>query len=314
MRRRTFLLGLGVLSVSGCMATDPRITGKPDPIPSPTPLAPLSGASALASLEGAVADLLAGMAASPWAAADAARFTLLAGIHRTHQAVLAAPDPLRREAVQVEGTTVTAPADRAQALAAATSVLTRLKQSHEALAAQTTGLAAAFWASQAASAVQTISALTLSVTAVTPTVPLRLVAATTPAAATDALLDRYHEAAYGLESCLGRLSSAHPWRAQLSAVATATKTQRDALVARARAASQTPAPGAAAYSVPATSSDDQALALAARLLAAITAAATVVVASVPTVTATAVADLETASTLGLSLGMGLAEYPGWPDT
>lgn len=313
MRRRTFLLGLGVLSASGCMATDPRITGTPDPIPSPTPLAPLSGTSALASLEGGVADLLAGLAAAPWAGADGARFALLAGIHRTHQGVLAAPDPLRREAVPVEKSPVTAPADRTQALAAATNVLTRLKESHEALATQTTGLAAAFWASQAASAVQTVAALSLSVTTVTVTVPLRLVATTTPSAAADALLDRYHEAAYGLESCLGRLSAAHPSRAQLSAVATATKTQRDVLVARARSASQTPAPGAAAYSVPATSSDDQALALAARLLAAITAAATVVVASLPTVTATAVADVETASALGLSLGMGLAEYPGWPD-
>jgi hypothetical protein len=92
------------------------------------------------------------------------------------------------------------------------------------------------------------------------------------------------------------------------------KSQRDALTARSRAASQTPDPGAAAYSIPATASDDAALALVARLLAAIPQAAAVVVASATNDVTTAVADLVDASTLGLPLGFGLAEYPGWPDS
>jgi hypothetical protein len=128
-----------------------------------------------------------------------------------------------------------------------------------------------------------------------------------------ALLDRYHEAVYGLESVLGRLSAGHPSRVVLGNVVLATKSQRDTLVARGRAASQTPDPGAAAYSLPATATDDQALALAAQLLAAIPRAAAVVVASGERGTKSAVADLEAAAVLGLPLGMGLAEYPGWPD-
>jgi hypothetical protein len=39
----------------------------------------------------------------------------------------------------------------------------------------------------------------------------------------------------------------------------------------------------------------------------------VVVASGESGTKTAVADLEAAAILGFPLGMGLAEYPGWPD-
>ncbi len=249
----------------------------------------------------------------PWAGADAPRYALLAGIHRTHQQVLASVDPLRREPAAVEATTVDAPAGRDQALAGASSVLSRLKESHESLASQTTGVVAAFWASQAAAAVQTQAGLSTSVVAtVTKAVALRQVVTTTPAAAAVALLDRYHEAVYGLESVLGRLSNAHPSRVVLGNVVLTAKSQRDALVARTRAASQTPDPGSAAYSVPATASDDQALALAAQLLAAITRAAAVVVASGETGTNTAVADLEAAAILGLPLGMGLAEYPGWP--
>ena len=77
---------------------------------------------------------------------------------------------------------------------------------------------------------------------------------------------------------------------------------------------KSPAPGAAAYSIPATTSDDAALALVATLLAAIPQAAAVAVASATTDVTTAVGDLADASTLGLPLGFGMAEYPGWPDS
>lgn len=314
MRRRTLLLGLVGVSASGCSVTDPRVQGTPQPIWSPTPPPPLSGADSLADLEGAAAAVLTAMSGAAWAGADAARFALLAGIHRTHQQVLASVDPLRRETAAAETAKVAAPAGRDEALVGARSVLSRLKESHEALASQTSGVVAAFWASQAAAAVQTQTALTASVSAVTKAVALRQVVTVAPDAAAVALLDRYHEAVYGLESALGRLSAAHPSRVVLGNVVLAAKSQRDALVARSRAASQTPDPGAAAYSVPATATDDQALALAAQLLAAITRAAAVVVASGETGTRTAVADLEAAATLGLPLGMGLAEYPGWPDS
>jgi hypothetical protein len=273
----------------------------------------LSGAGNLAGLEGAAAALLTAMANAAWAGTDAARYTLLAGIHRTHQQVLASVDPLRRETAAAEAASVAAPAGRDEALAGARSVLSRLKESHEALASQTTGVVAAFWASQAAAAVQTQTCLASGVSTVTKAVPLRQVVTMAPTAAAAALLDRYHEAVYGLESALGRLSAAHPSRVVLGNVVLSAKSQRDALVARTRAASQTPDPGAAAYSVPATTTDDQALSLAAQLLAAIPRAAAVVVASGETGTKTAVADLEAAATLGLPLGMGLAEYPGWPD-
>lgn len=313
MRRRTLLLGLVGMGASGCSMDDPRVNGTPQPIWSPTPPPPLTGAANLAGLEGAAAALLTAMAGAPWADADAARFALLASIHRTHQQVLASVDPLRREGVAVEAATVAVPAGRDEAIAGARSVLSRLKESHEALASQTSGVVAAFWASQAAAAVQTQTCLTSAASTVTRAVPLREVVTLAPDAAAIALLDRYHEAVYGLESVLGRLSNAHPSRAVLGNVVLTAKTQRDALVARTRAASRTPDPGSAAYSVPATTTDDKALALAGQLLAAITRAAVVVVASGETGTKTAVADLETAATLGLPLGMGLAEYPGWPD-
>jgi hypothetical protein len=145
-------------------------------------------------------------------------------------------------------------------------------------------------------------------------VPLREVAVASPASAGNALLDRYHEAVYGLESALGRLTTASSARTALDGIVVEVKSQRDALTARTRAASRTPEPGAAAYSIPATTTDETALALVATLLAAVTQAAAVAVASATTDVTTAVGDLVDASTLGLPLGMGLAEYPGWPDS
>jgi hypothetical protein len=135
-----------------------------------------------------------------------------------------------------------------------------------------------------------------------------------PATAQDDLLDRFHEAVYGLESALGRLTTANPARTALDGIVVEVKKQRDALTARSRGASATPAPGAAAYSIPTTASDDAALALAASLLEAITQAAAVAVASATSDVTTAVGDLVDASILGLPLGIGLAEYPGWPDS
>jgi len=314
MDRRTLLLGVVGLSAAGCAVTDPRIKGTPQPIYTPPPPVPPVGAGHLAGLEAGAAELLTAMAGAPWAGSDAPRFQLLAGIHQAHQAVLLSPEPLRRQPATVESSSVTAPATRDQALTAAAGMLTTLHDAHAALAAQTTGDLAAFWASQAASAVQSRLALTTAVSTVTKAVPLREVAVSTPAAAADALLDRYHEAAYGLESALGRLTTANPARTALDAIVAEVMTRRDAIIARTRAASQTPAPGAPAYSIPATTGDDAALALAAALLGAIPQAAAVAVASATSDLPTAVEDLVDASTLGLPLGLGLAEYPGWPDS
>lgn len=314
MDRRTLLLGIAGLGAAGCSVTDPRIKGTPQPVFTPPPPVPLVGAEHLVGLEAGAAALLTAMAAAPWAGGDAARFQLLASIHHTHHAVLASAEPLRRQVVSVEPATIAAPATLELALASVSRALTTLHDAHTALAAQNTGVLAAFWASQAASAVQSRTALTTAVSSVTKTVPLREVAVASPASAGNALLDRYHEAVYGLESALGRLTTASSARTALDGIVVEVKSQRDALTARTRAASRTPEPGAAAYSIPATTTDEAALALVATLLAAVTQAAAVAVASATTDITTAVGDLVDASTLGLPLGMGLAEYPGWPDS
>ncbi len=314
MHRRTLLLGIVGLGAAGCSVSDPRITGTPKPIYTPPAPVPPVGADHLAGLEAGVAALLTAMAGAPWAAGDTARYQLIASVHQTHHAVLASAEPLRRQPVPVDPVTVGAPATREQALTTAAGLLTTLQNAHTALAAQATGDLAAFWASQAASAVQSRTALTTAVSTVTTAVPLREVAVTTPATATDDLLNRYHEAVFGLESALGRLTTANPARTALDGIVVEVKTQRDALTARGRAASQTPAPGAAAYSIPTTASDADALALVARLLAAISQGAAVAVASATKDVTTAVGDLADASILGLPLGMGMAEYPGWPDS
>ena len=314
MHRRTLLLGAVGLGAAGCSVSDPRISGTPQPIYTPPAPVPPAGAEHLAGLEAGAAALLTAMAAAPWAGGDAARFQLLASIHALHHAVLASAEPLRRQPATVDSATIAPPTTREAGLAAAASELTTLQQAHTALAAQATGELAAFWGSQAASAVQSREALTTAVSVVTRTVPLREVAVVEPDAARDGLLDRYHEAVYGLESALGRLTSSAPARTALGDIVVAVKTQRDALTARSRAASQSPAPGAAAYSLPATTTDEAALNLAAALLAAIPQAAAVAVASATSDLTTAVGDLVQASTLGLPLGMGMAEYPGWPDS
>jgi hypothetical protein len=314
MRRRTLLLGIVGLGAAGCSVSDPRVTGTPKPIYTPPAPVPPVGADHLAGLEAGVAAMLTAMAAAPWAGGDAPRYQLIASIHHAHHAVLASAEPLRREPVAVDPATVTAPATHDQALSTAAGLLTTLQNAHAALAAQATGELAAFWASQAASAVQSRAALTTAVSTVTKAVPLREVAVTAPATATDNLLDRYHEAVFGLESALGRLTTASSARTALSGIVVDVKTKRDALTARGRAASQTPAPGAAAYSVPPSASDADALALVATLLAAISQAAAVAVASATKDVMTAVGDLVDASVLGLPLGMGMAEYPGWPDS
>ncbi|HET7724266.1 MAG TPA: hypothetical protein VFK68_06480 [Propionibacteriaceae bacterium] len=313
MHRRTLLLAALGLAAAGCSVSDPRVKGSPQPVYTPLPPVPPVGADHLAGLEAGVGALLSAMAGAPWAGPDAPRFQLLADLHRVHQAVLATADPLLREPAAVALATVPAPGTRDDGLAAAGAALTTLHDAHAALAVQTTGPLAAFWAAQAASAVQSRSALTMAVSGVTKTVPLREVAVLDATAAADDLLNRYHEAVYGLESALGRLTIAHPSRAALNRVVLAVKTQRDMLMARSRAASRTPVPGAPAYSIPATTSDVQVLALGGQLLLAVTEAAAVVVASATSELRTAVDDLVTASTLGLPLGMGMAEYPGWPD-
>ena len=314
MDRRTLLLGVVGLGAAGCSVNDPRIKGTPQPVYTPPPPVPLVGADHLAGLEAGASALLTAMAGAPWAGSDAPRYQLLAGIHQVHRAVLSSAEPLRRQPVAVDPVTIAAPATREQALSTAAGSLTTLQQAHTALAAQATGELAAFWAAQAASAVQSRTALTTAVSSVTKAVPLREVAVIAPATATDELLDRYHEAVYGLESALGRLTTANPARTALDGIVRAVKTQRDALAARGRAASQTPAPGAAAYSIPTTTTDVAALALVAALLEAISQAAAVAVASAAKDVTTAVGDLVDASTLGLPLGMGMADYPGWPDS
>jgi hypothetical protein len=314
MDRRTLLLGIVGLGAAGCSVSDPRITGTPQPIYTPPAPLPPVGADHLAGLEAGAAALLTAMAGAPWAGGDAPRYQLLASIHQTHHAVLASAEPLRRQPAPVDPATIAAPATQEQALATAAGALTTLHDAHLALAAQSVGELSAFWGSQAASAVQSRTALTTAVSAVTKTVPLREVAVLAAATAADDLLDRYHEAVYGLESALGRLTAANPARTALDGIVVAVKTQRDALTARGRSASQTPAPGAAAYSIPATASDDAALALVAKLLAALPQAAAVVVASATKDVSTAVGDLIEASILGLPLGLGMAEYPGWPDS
>jgi hypothetical protein len=314
MDRRTLLLGIAGLGAAGCSVSDPRIAGSPQPVFTPPAPIPPAGAEHLAGLEAGAAALLTAMAAAPWAGGDTPRFQLLASIHQTHHAVLASAEPLRREPAAVEAATIAAAATRDQALGTAASALTTLHDAHLALAGQSTGELSAFWAAQAASAVQSRTALTTAVSTVTRTVPLREVAVLSAITAADELLDRYHEAVYGLESALGRLTTASYARTALDSIVLSVKAQRDVLTARERAASQTPAPGAAAYSIPATASDDAALALVAKLLTALPQAAAVVVASAPKDVGTAVGDLVEASTLGLPLGMGLAEYPGWPDS
>ncbi|MHB1008913.1 MAG: DUF4439 domain-containing protein [Propionibacteriaceae bacterium] len=313
MHRRTLLLAALGLGAAGCSVSDPRIMGTPQPVDTPPSPVPPVGADHLAGLEAGVAALLAAMARAPWAGSDAPRFQLLAEVHRLHQGVLTTAEPLLREPAAVGFATIEAPGTRDQGLSAAGSALTTLHDAHATLATGTTGPLAAFWGAQAASAVQSRSALTTAVSAVTKAVPRREVAVLDRRTAADDLLDRYHEAVYGLESALGRLTTAHPARAGLNRVILAVKAQRDVLTARSRAASQTPVPGAPVYSVPPTTTDDAALALVARLLQAVTEAAAVVVASVASDLSTAVDDLVAASTLGLPVGMGLAEYPGWPD-
>ncbi len=313
MRRRTLLLAVVGLSAAGCSVSDPRINGTARPIYSPPVPVPPVGADHLAGLEAGAAALLTAMAGAPWAGGDAPRYQLIADVHQTHRAVLASPDPLLRQPATVDPATIAAPGTRDQALATASSMFTTLQQAHTVLAGQATGELAAFWASQAASALQSRRALTTTVSGVTKAVPLREVAVLSPAAAGNDLLDRYHEAVYGLESALGRLTASNPARPALGRVVLAVKAQRDALAARSRAASQTPVPGAPVYSIPATTSDDAALVLVGRLLAAVTEAAAVAVASAATGVTTGVQDLADASTLGLPLGLGMADYPGWPD-
>ncbi len=314
MDRRTLLLGVVGLGAAGCDVTDPRITGTPQPIFTPAPPVPPVGADHLAGLEAGAAALLSAMAGAPWAGEDAARYQLLASIHQTHHAVLASAEPLRRQPAPVDPATIAPPPTRDQGLTTAATTLTTLQEAHTALAVQSNGELAAFWASQAASAVQSRAALTTAVSAVTRAVPLREVAIVPSDSTENALLDRYHEAVYGLESALGRLTQTSSARTALDSIIVQVKSLRDAITARTRAASETPAPGAAAYSIPPTSSDAAALALVTELLAAIPQSAAVAVASATTDLSTPVGDLVDASTLGLPLGMGLAEYPGWPDS
>mgnify|MGYP000689861227 CR=1 FL=1 len=319
MQRRPLLL-LGGLALAGCNALplveDPRIQGSPRPTYTPTPPARLAGVDHATGLEMAAAGVLAASASAPWAAADGSRWPLLAGIRRSHAAVLGSVDPLRRQAGPVPSVPpVAAAATRDAGVAAMTAALVSLRDAELVLARESSGVASALWASLAAAAEQARAALSLAVTAATPAVPMRLVDVVTPwDVAANRVLSRYHEAVYGSQSALGFLPPRHPWRTPVSLLVTGLKAERDSLVAHLRSRSVTPDPGAPAYSLPTATTDAEIQALLGGLVRAITQACGVWVASAdPEGRQRAAAGLVSASTLGLPLGLGLAEWPGWPD-
>ncbi len=314
MRRRVFVLGSAAF-LAGCSVSDPRIKGSAAPAPGATPPPPFGGAQAVADLETVAEAHLSACAAAPWAGADGDRFRTLAAIRTRHRSVLASPEPLRREAVTVAATSAAPVAPSKEAgLNAAAAALTQLRDACLGHVTQSTNVTAAFWAALAASAAQSISALTVGITPPRPGIPLREVAVEDPAAAATAVLDRYHEAVYGFQSALGFLPARHPSRVALAAMVATAKTQRDDLVAASRAQSATPDPGSGSYSLPPAPDPAAVMSLVERLTTSVAEAAAVWVASAADPDrARAAQSLLKASTLALPLGLGMADYPGWPD-
>lgn len=316
MRRRAFV-GITVAALAGCSGTwltDPRIKGTPQPQLAAVPSRPAGSDQAL-GLELAAAAVLNGSAAASWAGSDAARWRSLAEIRRRHAQVLATDQPLRREPGLAPSAAARATGSREAGLAAMTSALTAARDAELVLAAESSGVLAAFWAALAASAQQARTALTLPVSAARAGVVMRLVqAAGSWDAAANQVLARLHEAVYGVQSALGLLPTRHSWRPTVETLLTTLKTDRDALMAYLRTRSVSPDPGLGAYSLPPTSGEAKVSALLGGLIDALTQASAVWVASAGPEDRRRAADfLVAASGYGLPFGLGLAEYPGWPD-
>ncbi|MDO5287921.1 MAG: hypothetical protein Q4G45_14045 [Actinomycetia bacterium] len=315
MQRRAFL-GMMVAALVGCSGTtldDPRVKGTPQTYVSTPPVRP-AGADHVLTLELEAAARLEAAAKASWAGADAARWQSLAATRRAHAAVLASLDPLRREPGQsptLRPTTPAASKDAGQA--AVTAALTSARDAALVLSGESSGVLSAFWASLAASAQQGLSPAPAATAR--KAVPMRLVeTASSSQVAANQALGRLHEAVYGMQSVLGMLPARHQLRPAVATLVTTLKTERDSLVAYLRTRSVSPDPGPGVYSVPPVPPNGQALPVVGGLLEAVTQAAAVWVASAGSEDHHRSVDLLlAASGYGLPLGLGLAEYPGWPD-
>ena len=291
-------------TLAGCAFSDPRIAGTPEP-PSANPgLATQAEAAeeiqaawqALASL--AAAD----PATSKWAAMSA---TLQA-----QWRVLVGPDALNRVASVSANIGKPSTLSPEEAVETAETALEKVRDADLVRARQSTGLTAAFWASLAAGAEQVRLGVQGDYTAAIPADLSATIATADPATAWSDLVCRYDEAVFALRSALGFLSSDDSARpAMVSAVATL---RRDEASLTSLSTSTTAPSCSGIYQLPPgrdrTASLDLLTTTQQSLLEAT--AVWLVAAENPD---KAIDYLMANATLASPLGLGAAQWPGWPD-
>jgi len=298
-------------SLAGCAFSDPRIEGTP---PSPSAgLAGISDASQATSEVQAAWAAVAGIAAID---PGTPKWQDMAATLDAQWLVLRGPDPVNRvsspPANPGSPTTFTAVQD---GLTAADSALSSARDADLTRAGSATGLAAAFWASLAASTEQVRQGLQGDYASPTPAKPTATIAQTDENTARSSLVCSYDQGIYGLRSALGFLSSGDSARSQFtSALATLQKDQASLLDNTTSTATPSPSPAACPgiYELPSGHDHDAAVAILTTVQQNLVEVSAVYTAASSN-PSTAAGYLMDNATLATGLGIGWAVWPGWPD-
>jgi len=307
LMRKIILLGLilSVFSLTGCAFSDPRITGTPETSAFDDVFSANATASAI-ELQSAWA-AVAGLAKlNP----DQEKWSTIADTLHGLWVVVTGPDPVNRIPAMTQdiGEASTFVDDKA-ALTEVEAAVTLAYEAHLVRAKTSQGLEALLWGSIAASLAQINQGLTgaygapiLANSAVTVTI-------TDEDSALSDLIVSYDEAVFALRTSLGFLSSSRV--TQVAKIATTWEREMESLLAIAAEREVIPET-TAIYSLPPGRDDKAGMALLASSQQSIveSAATWVACAEDPSV---GVDILVSAATITSAQGIGIAQWPGFPD-
>jgi len=307
--RRIFGLLVSVMVVTstlaGCAFSDPRIAG--------TPIPPSANPGLATQAEAAEETQAAWQALAALATADPAtsKWAAMAETLQAQWRVLVGPDALNRVAsVTANIGTPTTAANPEEAMATAETALQTVRDADLERARQSSDLTAAFWASLAAGAEQVRLGVQGDYAAAIPADLSATIATADPATAWSDLVCRYDEAVFALRSALGFLGSDDSARPTIASALTTLRSDQAALTGL---SVSTTAPGCGGiYQLPPgrdrTASIDLLTTAQQSLLEAT--AVWLVATDDPD---KAIDYLMANATLASPLGLGAAQWPGWPD-
>jgi hypothetical protein len=293
---------IGVLGLTGCAFTDPRIEGSLPPVE----IDHIFFAQVQEAAE-EVHQAWALVSALEASQADGEHWAELAGTLKAQWLVLVGPDPLNRfEAIGADSGPPAEIDDHL--LSSADSALSLARDQNLIRAEESTGIQAAFWASLACGIEQVRRGVGNPYTSPRPANPASTLMILTEPEALESLVLRYHEAVFALEAALGFLAAADPARSTFFTMVSVVRKNLAALTALV----DSPVPFPGIYELPEGRDRQAAFDLAATVQRSLVQASAVWVASAPD-PGVAIDYMIRGAILTSDLGIGLAHWPGWPD-